>query len=423
MTIQPILYYKIHGGSAMVTGYKNADAGLLIVPDTIDGVPVTAIGARAFWGHPMTAVTLPASVQTIGAFAFSGCADLTEIRIPDGVTFLQEGIFRHCKSLRRIELPASVTHIGAFAFRGCSGLDQVQYAGTAAQWKQISVGKGNPALRDAECLCSSHPDSTASAAQDSGTTFSTNTKSEASAAAKTPESKASAVPDGLHYKLLDDQAVITDFSNHACTRLTIPDTIDGCPVTAIGDLAFHNCSALTAIHIPGSVTRIGSLAFGNCSGLKDVTYGSMPMRWKRILIGAGNEYLLQSNVQCSNSASTLPPSCLRYKFIGSETVILDCRPTSGRELAIPAAINGHPVTRIADGAFLDCDQMESIELPASIRHIGYHAFDGCGSLKEIFYAGTREEGKALCIQPGNEVFTTAEVCFADEITAARSMIG
>lgn len=423
MNIQPILYYNICGETAVVTGYKHADAGTLVVPETIDGVPVAAIGARAFWGHPMTAVTLPASITSIGAFAFSGCADLAEIRIPDGVTFLQEGVFRHCRSLSRVRLPVSVTHISASAFRGCGSLDRIFYDGTREQWKKLCAGKMASVPPTVEVCTADTPRSAGMPSPEASVEAPVSEPAAAPAATPRNTAEASAVPDGLHYKRLYDQIVITDFSNHTCTDLVIPDIIEGCPVTAIGELAFHNCSTLTTIHIPGSVTRIASLAFGNCSGLKEVTYGSIPMRWKQILISAGNEALLQSTVRYSGSSDMLPPSCLRYKLIGSEAVILDCRPTSERELAIPAAIDGHTVTRIADGAFLDCDQLESIELPACITHIGYHAFAGCSSLQEIFYTGTRAEAAALCIQPGNEVFRTAEVYCADDAPAEAGMIG
>ena len=40
--------------------------------------------------------------------------------------------------------------------------------------------------------------------------------------------------------------------------VTIPDTINGCPVTAIGTNAFYDCFSLTRVTIPSNVTGIGS---------------------------------------------------------------------------------------------------------------------------------------------------------------------
>lgn len=54
----------------------------------------------------------------------------------------------------------------------------------------------------------------------------------------------------------------------------IPATIDGKPVTSIGEFAFQQCSGITSINIPNSVTSIQQGAFSNCSGLSSITIPS-----------------------------------------------------------------------------------------------------------------------------------------------------
>jgi PKD repeat protein len=53
--------------------------------------------------------------------------------------------------------------------------------------------------------------------------------------------------------------------------LTIPSTINGLPVTSIGDLAFYNNTSLTSVTIGNNVTNIATGAFELCSGLTSVT--------------------------------------------------------------------------------------------------------------------------------------------------------
>jgi hypothetical protein len=52
--------------------------------------------------------------------------------------------------------------------------------------------------------------------------------------------------------------------------VAIPETINGLPVTSIGDAAFAHCTLLTSATIPNTVTGIGNMAF-SATGLTNVT--------------------------------------------------------------------------------------------------------------------------------------------------------
>ena len=54
----------------------------------------------------------------------------------------------------------------------------------------------------------------------------------------------------LTYTTTGGKVTITDCDTAATGELVIPDTIEGNPVTSIGNQAFYQCTSLTSITIP-----------------------------------------------------------------------------------------------------------------------------------------------------------------------------
>ena len=69
---------------------------------------------------------------------------------------------------------------------------------------------------------------------------------------------------------LDGTAAIAKYTGSA-SELSIPDTLDGHAVTAIGDKAFASCGSLTSVTIPDGVTSIGDEAFSSCKSLTSIS--------------------------------------------------------------------------------------------------------------------------------------------------------
>src|SRR5262245_47593697 len=97
--------YTTTNGTVTITGYKGTNV-VVVIPDTINGLPVTVIGDRAFFFRTsVTSVTIPNSVTSIGDLAFYACTNLTGVVIPDSVTRIGSGAFGSCSSLTSVVIP------------------------------------------------------------------------------------------------------------------------------------------------------------------------------------------------------------------------------------------------------------------------------------------------------------------------------
>ena len=77
----------------------------------------------------LTSVTLPASLTSLGDYAFQGCTGLTSVTLPEGLTSIASRMFYNCSGLTSVTLPAGLTSIGDYAFRGCAGLNAAYFLG------------------------------------------------------------------------------------------------------------------------------------------------------------------------------------------------------------------------------------------------------------------------------------------------------
>lgn len=141
-----------------------------------------------------------------------------------------------------------------------------------------------------------------------------------------------AIPEGLEYKIRNDDVVITGYSGTA-KSIIIPGEIDGKKVIAIGNSAFSGCGSLTSIDIPDSVTSIGHSAFFGCGSLTSIElpYGVT--------------------------------SIASYAFYNCESLT---------SIEIPDS-----VTSIGVYAFSGCSSLTSIEIPGRVTIIHYSTFWGC----------------------------------------------
>ena len=90
-----------------VRAANNSISGVVVIPDTYNGNPVTQIAE----------------------IGFRDCTGITSVIIPNGVTTINQTAFQRCTGLTSVTIPASVTQIGIRAFDSCTNLTSVTFLG------------------------------------------------------------------------------------------------------------------------------------------------------------------------------------------------------------------------------------------------------------------------------------------------------
>ncbi|MCC5910367.1 MAG: InlB B-repeat-containing protein, partial [Clostridiaceae bacterium] len=110
----PEEYFSFTPHTGTITGYSNDGPKDVVIPSTIDGVPVTSIGNWAFFNKRLTRIHLPEGITSIGVRAFSN-NQLTSVHIPESVIAIEDmGFFDN--RLTSIHIPEGVTNIGNYTF-------------------------------------------------------------------------------------------------------------------------------------------------------------------------------------------------------------------------------------------------------------------------------------------------------------------
>lgn len=152
-----IVYEIVEDGTVDIVSCDRAIKGDYIIPDTIDGYPVTSIGKSfspasrwAFEGcENLTSIVIPDSVTLIGISAFSSCYNLKKIVMGSGVSTIGESAFYNCLALKEITISENITKIDTGAFEKVDNLVDVYYSGTPEQWNEIIVRGINEPLVNA----------------------------------------------------------------------------------------------------------------------------------------------------------------------------------------------------------------------------------------------------------------------------------
>lgn len=325
-------------GSALETigerAFASAKISSLVLPATVRTIgdwafynnPLTAItfndglqsiGSRAFYGVSVQTLNIPNSVTELGSYAFSGCKSLETVTIGTGVTKISDYTFNTCSALTQISCP-SVTEIGASAFKGCSSLTDIPL-------NDKITSLGNYVFSGCSAI------------------------------------ESLVIPNSV--------TSIGSYAFEKCTKLTSATL--GTGISSIPDYMFSSCSALTSVVLPENITGIGNSAFYNCKGLK-----SLPVTESITSIGTNAFYGCTSLTSVNLSDKVTSLGALAFYGCSSLT----------------EAVLGTGITTLGSSLFCNDAKLKKVVANGKIASVSTYTFNGCSSLERIYINNTPPTG-------------------------------
>ena len=170
--------------------------------------------------------------------------------------------------------------------------------------------------------------------------------------------------DKLEYEVLDDHVVITKYTDSTeRTQITVPDEIDGKPVTEIADFSLFNAESLKEIYIGKNVEVIGEWSMTNNQHLEEF-----------IVDEENANFCSVDGVLFTKDMKTIvyfpPAKGIEFNKYGDAQ--------NKTTYAIPEGVE-----TIRSKAFYKCYYVEDITIPSTVKRIEEKAFHRTAALNKI----------------------------------------
>lgn len=356
---------------------------------------IQRIGANAFYGlKNLTQLNLNEGAEVIGERAFSGCEKLENVVLPDSVTTLEGDAFGYCAELKEIVIPAGMKTIsgGAFITVYDSKLCRVYYKGTQEEWNQIQIGEYNEDLKSAIIL---------------------------------HNSKSGKCGDNLYWAYSDEEPTLRFYGYGKMEDYTgqtqpwnefaenIKSAVFSDMMTSVGRNAFNNCTSLSFVKISDPIESIGERAFFNCLNLNDVyvdknvkvienqAFGYFDGEVKNsefiaicFLGTAAETYFAENkfevvssgNICGENSVYTFDNQSGTLTIYGAGDTYDYCLDLNDDNSEVNKIIISNHITGIGDSFFSNFENAETVTLPDNLKSIGSFAFANFSSIESLRFS-------------------------------------
>lgn len=303
---------------------------------------VTVVNDASFAGFKgFKTVTFPASVKRIGHYAFCE-SELESVIIPATIEQIGRAAFSDCELLTSLTIENGIQEIGPESFAGCPGLKELSIPASVKRLHNFAF---------AGCTNLKALALTTGLERIGEWTF--------AFCAKLTEV---ALPSGL--KSIGRNAFT---SCKGLKSISIPEGLE-----RIDRYAFNRCVALSSLHIPASVSYVGRNVVEECQSLKSLTVAADNKRYDTRNNGNAIFETATNTIVAAAAEAPIPSGT---EYLG-DYAFAYC--SDRQHFALPEGIR-----RIGVNAFLHCWSLHSITIPESVDSIGYAAFDICEGLTDI----------------------------------------
>lgn len=440
-------YTDIGLGRAIITGYTGV-GGDVVIPSEVNGLAVTEIYNRAFYGKTtITSISIPSSVNEIGMSAFNMCSNLGSIVIPSSVTLINSNCFQNCTKLTSVtfEDNSKLKTLGQGAFYGCTKLETVSFGNNSALSKiysnsfcecsslsSVLFGENSQLTEIQDTAFLNCSNLTSFEIPQSVTIIGKNAFSNVSVLNfEIPASVVSIADYAFNSSTLQSIIVDENNTNYASYNgvlynkdqsvlirypagkselsFTIPSSVnnisngaffrcsnlrnvyfdEGIKLVSVGYNAFNNCTNLMSIEFPSGLTRVGAASFYGCTSL---SYAFLPSSVTSIEDNTFHECSNLISVTIPWNATSIGKSAFRYCTSLTSINIPSGVSSIGEEafcycgnLSSILMDEGSSLSSIGKGAFYGCYSLTNINIPSGVSSIGKEAFRSCRSLTSVTF--------------------------------------